>query len=67
MHVLIVTEICPKTQSYILYLKTANIPNKIETEETVNKANNYISLLLKVTTWWYTFGKSTQYPASLLP
>ena len=40
--------ICPKTQRHILYLKTVNIPNEIETGEAVNKAKNYISLLLKV-------------------
>ena len=43
-----VTESCPKTQRHILYLKTVNIPNEIETGEAVNKAKNYISLLLKV-------------------
>ena len=62
-----VTEICPKTQSYILYLKTVNIPNAIETWEAVNKPKNYISFLLKATFWWYTFEKISQHPASLLP
>ena len=62
-----VTESCPKTQKYILYLKTANIQNEMNTGEAVNKAKNYISLLSKVTFWSYTFEKISQYPASLLP
>ena len=62
-----ITEICPKTQRYILYLKAVNIPNEIETGEAVNKPKNYISLLLKVMFWWYTFEKISQYPTSLSP
>ena len=36
----------------------------MDTGEAVNKAkNSIISLLLKVTFWWYTFEKISQYPA----
>ena len=62
-----VTESCPKAQRYILYLKTVNIQNEMDRGEAVNKAKNYISLLVKATFWWYTFKKISQYPASLLP
>ena len=62
-----VTESCPKTQRYKINLKTVKIRNEIETGEAVNKAKSYISLLLKVTFWWYTFEKISHYPDSLLP
>ena len=34
----------------------------MNTGKAVNKAKNYISLLLKVTSCWYTFEKISQYP-----
>ena len=54
---------CSKTQSCTFYLKTVNIQNEMDTRKAGNKAKNYISLLLKVTFWWYTFEKISQYPA----
>ena len=60
---LFVTESCPKTKRYILYLKTVNIQNEMDTGEAVNKAkNSIISFLLKSTFWWYTSEKISQYP-----
>ena len=55
-----------KQKRYILYLRTVNIQNEMDTGEAVNKARNslkIISLLLKVTFWWYTLEKISQYPA----
>ena len=55
-----VTESCPKTQSYIYDLKTVNRQNEMNTD----KAQNYISLLLKGTFWWCIFEKMSHYPAA---
>ena len=59
-----VTKNCPERQRYIFHLKTVNIHNEMDMGKAVNKAKNYISLLLKVTFWWYTFEKISQYPAA---
>ena len=40
-----VTESCPKTQSYIFYLKTVNIQNEMDTGKADNKAQNYSKLV----------------------
>ena len=61
------SESCPKTQRYVLYLKTANIKNETDTEEAIYKGKNYVSQLLKVKFWWYTFERISQYSSSFLP
>ena len=60
-----VTESCAKTQNYIFYLKTVNIQNEMNVGKAENKAKNYISLLLKVTFWWYNFEKVSNIQQSL--
>ena len=60
-----VTESCPKTQNSIFYLKTVNIQNEMNVGKAENKAKNYISLLLKVTFWWYNFEKVSSIQLSL--
>ena len=62
-----VTESCPKTQRHILYLKTVNIPNEIETGEAVNKAKNYNSFVksyVLMVHFWENFSVSS--PVSYL-
>ena len=60
-----VTESCPKTQNSIFYLNTVNIQNEMNVGKAENKAKNYISLLLKVTFWWYNFEKVSSIQLSL--